>query len=434
MAVVFAAGAAVALLVAWLIDRRRRVYADLGTTPAAAVYAGRNEVKGRAWHTQPLPSHITDTPCVRWTYTLEEERVHTRTVTETDSKGNTRTRTETYHQWHEIDRLGEGHPAIEVVDDSGSVTVVLGPASVTDREIFSETFREEDRRGFFEKLFTADNRTGRYRRVERGIAVGDDLFVVGEASLPDDDPRPRLDHGDPFVVSTRTEESHRRWLGFFVPVFLLVAAAFGGLAGNEASPGAGAAIGVAVVGLLILSGALLVIFNRLQLLVQQAARAWSLIDIQLTRRHSLIPRLANIARAATDHERVVLESAAIVRSSLIDDAPDQATVDRADREAREQTDRLRGLFAVIEDYPDLKAGEAMADFQAELADTENRIAGTRTFYNEAVTILRNRRGTFPGILVARYADPRRFALFAADGFERTVPPVVFEFPEAPARA
>jgi hypothetical protein len=81
-----AAGAAVALA-AWLVDRQRRSYTDLATTPAAAVFVGRNEVAGRAWAATPLVSHRSQTPSIWWSYELEEERRHTR---------RTQNRTETY--------------------------------------------------------------------------------------------------------------------------------------------------------------------------------------------------------------------------------------------------------------------------------------------------------------------------------------------------
>ena len=428
---VLAVVAGLLLVIAWMTDRRRRVYADLGTTPAAAVSAGRNEVKGRAWHPDPLISHLTRTPSIQWDYELEEEREHTRTVSSTDADGNTTTRTETYRQWHTIDRKNGRHAHFDLVDDSGAVRVVVARASITDRQSRRDTFREEDRRSFLQKFFSGKSRTGRYRETENLIAIGDELYVVGEASLRDDVVEPQIASGQPFVISTRSEESHRSTLGFFVPVLLLAAIAAGGAAGKVAAETPGMITGIAIVLLVVLAAATVVVFNRLQLLVQQAARAWSLIDIQLTRRHDLIPRIAAVARAATDHERVVFESIQIARSPLIDDAPDATTVAQADHEAREQTGRIRQLLAVIEDYPDLLAGEAMADLQHQLADTENRIAGSRTYYNNAVTILRNRRQTFPGVLVARWADPRRFALFGAEGFERTVPTLEYEFSSGP---
>ncbi len=426
--------AAAMLGIAWMIDRRRRIYADLGTTPAAAVYAGRNEVKGRAWHPEPLVSHLTRTPSVRWDYELEEEREHTRTVSSTDAEGHTSTRTETYREWHSLDRKSGGHSHFDLVDDSGSVRIVVEGASITDRQSHRETFEEEDRRGFLQKFLSLDNRTGRYRETENLIAVGDILYVVGEASLRDDIVEPQIAGGTPFVISTRSEESHRQTLGFLVPVFLLAAIGLAGVAGKVAAETPGAIAGVAAVMAIITAAITVVVFNRLQLLVQQAARAWSLIDIQLARRHDLIPRLASVARAATDHERVVFESISIVRSALIDDAPNATTVAQADHEAREQTDRIRKLLAVVEAYPDLMASEAMSDLQHQLADSENRIAGTRTYYNNAVMILQDRRRTFPGLLVARWADPRRFALFNAEGFERTVAPLTFDFSPKPDSA
>ena len=415
-----------ALIAAFLFDRRRRVYADLGTTPAAAVYAGRNEVKGRAWHAEPLTSHMTKTPSVWWRYVVEEERKHTRTVSTRDAKGRRRTRTETYYEWHEIDRLEDARPHFDLVDRSGAVRVVVKRASITPRQSAQETFREGEKPGFLEKLFTLDNRTGRYRRTETVIAIGDDLYVVGDASLREDLVEPQIAGGSPFIVSTRSEESHRSRLRILVPSLIAAACVF---AGVGASPGGAEAVfgALGVVAVLVLSVMLVIVFNRLQLLVQQAARAWSLIDVQLTRRHDLIPRLASVARAATDHERVVLESVQVMRSRLIHDAPDQATVDQADLEAREQTDRITRLLAIIEDYPELKAGESMRELFEQIADSESRIAGTREYYNNAVTILRDRRSTFPGLLVARWADPRRFALFTAKGFERTVPEPQWDF-------
>src|SRR5690606_14272558 len=163
-----------AALAAWVVDRRRRTYTDVATTPAAATSAGHVELKGRAWAERPLSARRTETPSVWWDYELEEERVHTRTVTSTDSQGRTTTRTETYKQWHTIvtdeDKLAE----IEVVDDTGAVTVRLGSARVVPRQTFRETFRDDGRlgeRGLLAKLF--DNRTGRYRETERAVAVGD---------------------------------------------------------------------------------------------------------------------------------------------------------------------------------------------------------------------------------------------------------------------
>ena len=408
------------LLLAGWTDRRRRIYADLETIPAAAVYAGRNEVKGRAWHPRPTIAHESRIPCVVWVYSLEEEREKT----QTDAKGN-KTTTKI---WETIERKEGGRPHFELVDDSGSVRVKLDAASVSHRQLMSDTFEVDDPRSFFEKMFSfGPNRTGRYRHTETGIAIGDDVFVSGEASLRDDVVEPQIDHGKPFLVSTRSEDSHRNWLGFFTVFLLVVAVVTAGFAGDDVDASWGVPVFVGITVALILSGLLISLYNRLQHQVQSAARAWSLIDVQLARRHDLIPRLATVAKGLADHERVLLESLSFARSSLAGQPPTEETVARADHEAAEQTERIRQLLVVIEDYPDLKTDEAMLEVQRQIADSENRIACTRGFYNDSVTLLRSQRQTFPGILVARFADRRRFALFTADGFDRTVPTIDFDW-------
>lgn len=410
----------VSLLLAWWSDRRRRVYADLEAVPAAAVYAGRNEVKGRAWHPMPTTAHQSRIPCVVWRYELAEERKETKA----DSEG----KKTTSKVWTTIDTKTGERPHFDLVDASGSVRITLERASVSHRQLLREEFEVPDPRSFFERLFDfGDNRTGRYRHTETGIAIGDDVFVSGEASLRGDIIEPHIDHGKPFVVSTRSEDSHRSWLGFVTIALLVIAVLTGGLAGRSIDGGWGLPVFVGTTLALIGSGLLISLYNRLQGQVQSAARAWSLIDVQLARRHDLIPQLATVAEGLADHERSVFETTAKQRSSLAGQAPTEETVAWADREAAEQTDRLRQLLVVIEDHPELKADEAMLELQRQIADAENRIAHTREFYNDSVTLLRSQRQTFPGLLVARIADRRRFALFTADGFERTVPEIEFDW-------
>lgn len=151
--VLAAAGATVvAGSVAWALDRRRRAMTDRATTPAAAVFAGRNEVEGRAWASAPLVSHRSATPSITWAYVLEEERTHTRTVTSTDAQGRSSSRQETNRQWHEIDRRGASLRSFEVVDGTGSVVVELDGADVVRRPLHEDTFRDDGGRGFIASL------------------------------------------------------------------------------------------------------------------------------------------------------------------------------------------------------------------------------------------------------------------------------------------
>jgi len=429
------AGGAVMGVLAWLVDRQRRAYADLATTPAAAVFAGRNEVKGRAWAPQPLVSHRSTTPSVWWSYTLEEERQHTRVVTSRDSQGNTQTRTETYYQWHEIDRKEGRLPWCEVVDDTGSVPVRLDGSRVEARSVYLETFKDDEGRGLIESLFS--NKTGRYRESENAIAVGDLLFVVGEAELDEATCVPVI--GRDVLVSTRSEESRTRSLGAGVGALVLLA--LGGLVAGSAlmvepdRPGRPTAWlpGVAAALVLLTIAWSVTLYNRLRLLAESAERAWTLVDVQLQRRHDLIPSLAKTVAAHAAHEATVLEQLARARNgggtaagggALQNAAQDAAELSD---EAAEQTGRLRQILGVAEAHPELTADASFLELQRTLADTESRIAGSRTFYNDSLLLLRNQTTRFPGVLVAgrlrlAHRDP-----IGAEGFERTVPAVERSF-------
>ncbi len=425
MGSIIAAGIAVAAaLIAWMIDRRRRVYADQPTTPAAAIFAGHNEVVGAAHTHYPLTAKRTQTPAVEWSYLLEEERRHTRTVSETDANGNSTSRTETYEQWHEIERDGGQLAAIQVVDESGAAWVRTEGAKIVDRQFYREEFRRDDDRGFFAKL--GDDRTGKYRETERGVAVGDQLFVVGTAFLDTDTAMPYLAKSDgPFMISTKSEDSHTSNLGTWLVVLLLVfavatvaanALAFSSPALNRVQTWLPGVI-VALLGLFF--AVWIVTFNRLQTVGQAARRAWSLIDVQLERRAGLIPNMASLIGAYVEHEAAVLQTVTQERSSL----PKSNEVTAANQTATEQTATLRKIIGSIEALPNLKANENFAKMMNDLIDTENRIAGARTFYNDSVTLMRNRRETFPGGLVARLSPAPSRELFLPNGFERATPEV-----------
>jgi hypothetical protein len=419
------AGALVVAVAAWLVDRRRRLYADLPTSPAAAVFAGRNEVKGRAWAEAALRSHRAGAPAVWWDYCLEEEREHTRTVTSTDSNGRTQTRTERYRQWHQIDHRSEALPTFEVVDETGSVPVRLERAKVVPRQIHHDVFRRDDGGGFLAKMF--DNRTGRYRETEQAVVVGDDLFVCGDAELDDATCVPVL--AGKVLVSTRSEESHQSWLtaGVAVLVLLAVAASVAGSAllldpQEPTRPTAwlpGLALGVVVV---VLAWAV-TLYNRLRLVAEGVDRAWSLIDVQLQRRHDLVPALARVVAAHAAHERGRLEGLATGRWA----AGEATESTELTGEAAEQTADLRQILAVAERYPELSADASFQRLQRELADSETRIAASRTFYNDSITLLRDRAHSFPGVLVARRLSLTHRDLISAEGFERTAPPVEHSF-------
>lgn len=132
-------------------------------------------------------------------------------------------------------------------------------------------------------------------------------------------------------------------------------------------------------------------FNRLVRARNGVAEAWSSVDVELTRRHDLVPRLVDAVRGYASHESGLFERVALARSrATTGDPVAESTL----------TGVIRSLFAVAEAYPDLKATENFAALQDELALTEDRIAYARGYYNAWVTDYETLRRTFPQSLVA----------------------------------
>src|SRR3954471_2178203 len=143
--------------------------------------------------------------------------------------------------------------------------------------------------------------------------------------------------------------------------------------------------------------ALILIYNGLVRARQRVREGWSAIDVQLKRRASLIPNLVETVRRYADYDSGTIQRLAEPRDALTP-AAGPAAAGQADAAL---TGALQRFFAVAEAYPDLKASERFAQLQRDLADTENKIAFARNYYNGAVEIFNIRTQTFPGLLVAR---------------------------------
>jgi LemA protein len=180
------------------------------------------------------------------------------------------------------------------------------------------------------------------------------------------------------------------------------------------------ALGVAVVVVLFL----IFTYNRLVGRRNQVRNAWGQIDVQLNRRHDLIPNLVNAVRGYMQHERGVLERVTEARAQAIAAG---ANVEQRSAAENQLTQALRSVFAVAENYPQLRASENMLALQEELSSTENRIAFARQFYNDSVMEYNTARETFPAILVAGPLGFRHEPLFTLDvaAAERAVPQVQF---------
>jgi LemA protein len=166
---------------------------------------------------------------------------------------------------------------------------------------------------------------------------------------------------------------------------------------------------------------LVVLFNGLVGKRNRVENAWSQIDVQLKRRHDLIPNLVNAVKGYMQHERAVLERVAEARAGAIaagNDVPARADAENA------LTQSMRSLFAVAEAYPVLKADQNMRALQEELSSTENRIAFARQHYNDTVTEYNSAQQTLPAVLIAGALGFRPKALFMLDDPAQGAVPVV----------
>ena len=192
--------------------------------------------------------------------------------------------------------------------------------------------------------------------------------------------------------------------------------------------------GLAIVAGLVVILALVLIstYNGLVVLRQKFKNAFAQIDVQLKRRHDLIPNLLECVKGYMAHEKNTLEAVIKARNTAIT-ANQAATANPGDPEAMKKLGAAEGqlngalsrLLMVSEAYPDLKANQNMMQFQGELTDTENRITLARQTYNDTVTAYNTKRETFPTVLFASVLGFLSASLFEIGETEREAPKVSF---------
>ncbi|MFN2421049.1 MAG: LemA family protein [Gemmatimonadota bacterium] len=148
--------------------------------------------------------------------------------------------------------------------------------------------------------------------------------------------------------------------------------------------------------IVVVVGWLIVSYNALVTLRNQLKNAWAQIDVQLKRRYDLIPNLVETVKDYMAYEQDVLTRVTQARAGAI---AAQGPAEQA-RAENQLTAALRQLFAVVENYPQLKANENVMRLQEELTSTENRIAFSRQFYNDNVMRFNTKLQTFPTNLIA----------------------------------
>jgi LemA protein len=178
--------------------------------------------------------------------------------------------------------------------------------------------------------------------------------------------------------------------------------------------------GMVVLGLIVIFVVwLIAIYNRLVALRNQVKNAWRQIDVQLKRRHDLIPNLVETVKDYMSYEQETLRQVIEARNVAVR-AHDPSQAIPAEGAL---TGALGRLFALMENYPDLKANQNVANLMEELSGTENKISFSRQFYNDSVMSLNNAVQSFPSNIVANMFKFTEATYFEVPEAETAVPKV-----------
>lgn len=189
---------------------------------------------------------------------------------------------------------------------------------------------------------------------------------------------------------------------------------------------------VSVIILVVVAGAIALwamsAYNGLVALKNQVLNGWKQIDVQLKRRHDLIPNLVNTVKGAMDFERGTLEAVIAARNRAVTASGVRDTA----RAEGELTQALGRLFALTEAYPDLKSTGNIAKLQEEVTSTENKISFARQHYNDVATQYNTRQMQFPTNFVAGFAKASPAELWEIEDTAERAVPVIDLSPRPPA--
>jgi hypothetical protein len=391
----------------------KRTVEDVPTSKVKGVFFGLNEVKGSVMSDAPLQTYLTEKPSVWYEWSISEHWKKTERYRDKD--GNQKTRTKS--GWRKVDS-GGSFQSFFLKDDTGELLIEPEGAKVDAPSTMSSSCSPTDP-FYYEKGpdRAIANSTHRRRFSERSLTPNDELYILGPAKLRQEVAKPMIAQSKEakyYFISTKSEtqiiRSKNVW-AFIIIIFSFVAALVvpvvaisveTGVEPREVmleNPG-----WIFVSGLIFLAVAslfyLTILYNGLIRVRNRLIHAMGLIEIQLKRRHDLIPSLLKCVKGIASYETEVQELVASYRS---------LGANETSREPGEIAEKInqgagfvRGLFVLSENYPDLSADQNYDSFMRALLDTEDRIALARQFYNDSLLALQDRLLTFPDVLVAKW--------------------------------
>ena len=174
-------------------------------------------------------------------------------------------------------------------------------------------------------------------------------------------------------------------------------------------------IGLAVLAVVIVGIYLLVTYNIFVTLKNRVKEAWSDIEVQMKRRYDLIPNLVEIVKGYAVHEKNTLEAVIQARNMAM---ASQGSIEDKAKAENMLTGTLKSLFALSENYPNLKANENFLELQRELTDTENKIQASRRFYNSNVLAINTKLEMFPSNIIGKMFGFQKQDFFKLDENEQ----------------
>ncbi len=417
--------AIILLVVGYRSFYKKRLIENVPTSKCQGVTIGLNELKGTAVTHFPLTSYLAEKQCVYYSYKIEEQ--YKETTRDKDGKKRTR------KGWKTISSETHYKP-FELHDDTGSIRIQPKGAEFHGDTVISKTCRRTDPMYYGKgPRRRIRNSTGRRRFSESIIPVNEDTYVMGTARIREDIVEPEIaddEFGELFLISSKSEEqlvSKFTWAarGSYTGAIISAALAPTLFTMEAQEIGFGEALGASVIPMVLVAMVvaffifalyLKTVFNGLVDVRNRVDRAWSMLEVEYKRRHDLIPNLVEMVKGFADHEKETLEAVTEARGAA--QVGSNHNAGQASAGLNQQSSALGTIFAVVEDYPDIKADESFRKLMEELTRTEDKISLARTFYNDSVERANNRIQTFPDMLLAPLAGAKEEQSLMIEEFEK----------------
>ena len=402
--------------------RRTRLMEALPTSKVKGVFIGLVELKGVVESPQPLTAYLSDEPSVWFQYSIQEHWRRVEVVTYVEN-GQVKQRPRITEGWTTVGVGGSMIPFF-LRDETGALPVNPSGAQIDPETVVSLTC-SVDHPLYYGKGPSAAIPFSTFKRrfVEESIRPGRKIYLIGPSRERSDVVAPEIaaDGSSEFFISVRAEEDLQRSLkinhylkaicgllvgggSFYLLRYIILDEQLGGEALlmklSESFPMWGCFIFVYLLIWLIMwcwssYNSLIDVRNRVK-------QGWSLIEVQLQRRFSLIPSLCQVVSAYMKHEHLTQEEIARIRSSVSQGAD---------------------FRMLAEAYPNLKAEKVFTELSSQLVDTEDRIALARSYFNEIANNYNTRLAKFPELFLAKMFSFKPINLLETEAASRATPQI-----------